>query len=250
MTRAPLSDSLARLGEQPLLVLSDYDGTLAPIALRPEDARPQEGAREALRSLLHHPRHAVAVVTGRSIEAAQTFLGVPDLPVVGLHGMEWPDQAPPQADRAALQDIARQLRPLINREGEFHRLHGLRLEDKRWTLALHYRNVALGEHGALEAHLEKVALPPNWEVVNGKLVREFRPAGFGKGRAARRLALNHPGKRPVFLGDDVTDEEAFLAVHDLGGVAVKVGEGPSVAHERVESPAEVVALLRLWARET
>ena len=78
-------------------------------------------------------------------------------------------------------------------------------------------------------------------------MREFRPGGFGKGRAARRLAREFPAHRPVFLGDDLTDEEAFEVLHGEGGVTVKVGDGPTLAEHRVAGPAQVVTLLGRWA---
>ncbi len=232
----PLPPELTTLQHRPLLVMSDYDGTLAPIAPRPPEAYPEPGARTALARLLHHPRHRVAVVTGRRISQVQAFLNLPDLTVVGLHGMEWPDAPPPPADRAAIAALARQM-PTV---------HGFRLEDKTYTLAVHYRNVQPEERAGVEARLERVALPAGWEAVNGKLVREYRPEGFGKGRAAQRLAGAHPEHLPVFIGDDATDEEGFAAMRDLGGVAVKVGEGDTLAPLRLDTPADVVELLCAW----
>ncbi|AFZ66196.1 trehalose-phosphatase [Deinococcus peraridilitoris] len=242
-----LPEALVRLADWPLLILCDYDGTLAPIVARPEDARPEEGARAALQRLLHHPRHEVAVITGRSVAAAQGFLNTSDLTVIGLHGMEWPGEPPPRADREALSQISRQLQPLIDREGVFANLPGLRLEDKGWTMAVHYRNAPAELHAAIEDFLTGVNLPPGWETVEGKKVHEFRPGGFGKGRAALTLARRFPEHHPVFLGDDVTDEEAFAAVLALDGTAVKVGEGETLAPHRLDSPAWAVALLEHWA---
>lgn len=228
---------LLALGDRALLVLCDYDGTLAPIVPRPEDAFPEPGAREALGRLVAHPAHHVAVVTGRRAEQVRAFLDLPDLPVIGLHGMEWPGEEIRPPDEDALRRIAAQLPDLP----------GLRLEDKRWTLAVHYRAVPKEAQADVEATLAAVTLPAGWEVIAGKKVREFRPAGFGKGRAAQQLALTFPLHLPVFLGDDVTDEEGFVALRKQGGVTVKVGEGATAAEYRVAGPAEVVTLLRTWA---
>ncbi|WP_051935484.1 trehalose-phosphatase [Deinococcus sp. YIM 77859] len=228
---------LLALRERSLLVLADYDGTLAPIVPRPEEAWPQPGAREALEALLTGGRHRVAIVTGRLAEQVHAFLGLPALPVVGLHGMEWPGEEMTPADPAALRALAAQL-PAVP---------GLRAENKGWTLAVHSREVPEDRQPEVEAQLAAITLPPGWEAIAGKKVREFRPAGFGKGRAAERLAQRHPGLLPVFLGDDVTDEEGFVRLRALGGVTVKVGEGATAAEYRVAGPAEVVALLRAWA---
>lgn len=232
-----LPPELLALGKRPLLVLADYDGTLAPIVPRPEDAVPQPGAREALACLLAHPRHRAAIVTGRLAEQVHAFLDLSGLPVVGLHGMQWPGEPLAAADPEALRLIAAQL-PAVP---------GLHAEDKGWTLAAHYREVPEPEQASVEARLAAITLPPGWEAIAGKKVREFRPSGFGKGRAAQRLAEAYPTHQPVFLGDDVTDEEGFVRLRALGGVTVKVGEGPTAAEYRVADPAEVVALLRTWA---
>ncbi|WP_104989527.1 trehalose-phosphatase [Deinococcus sp. NW-56] len=227
---------LLTLGERPLLVLADYDGTLAPIVPRPEEAWPEPGAREALERLLAGGRHRAAVVTGRLAEQVHAFLTLPDLPVVGLHGMEWPGEEIDPADAGAMRHLAAHL-PAVP---------GLRAEDKGWTLAVHYREVAGDRQPDVEVALAAIPLPPGWEAIAGKKVREFRPGGFGKGRAAGRLAQMHPEHLPVFLGDDVTDEEGFVRLRALGGVTVKVGGGDTAAEYRVDSPADVVALLRAW----
>ncbi|WP_019586875.1 trehalose-phosphatase [Deinococcus apachensis] len=231
-----LPPDLLTLGGRPLLVLCDYDGTLAPIVSRPEEAWPEPGAREALSRLVAHPRHRAAVVTGRLAEQVHAFLNLSGLPVVGLHGMEWPGEEIAAADHEAIHLIAAQLPDVP----------GLRLEDKGWTLAVHSREVAGERQAGVEKALDAITLPPGWEMISGKKVREFRPAGFGKGRAVERLARQDPHHLPVFLGDDVTDEEGFLRLRARGGVTIKVGEGETAAEYRVESPAEVVALLRHW----
>lgn len=226
------------LGARPLLVVLDYDGTLAPIAARPQDARPQPGAAEALERLRDHGTHELAVLTGRRAEDVRGFLGLPDLTVVGLHGMQWPGEPPPAPDRAALERLRASL---PNFEGRL-------LEDKGATLAVHYRATPDRLAAAAEAALAAVPIPPGWEVMAGKKVREFRPAGHGKGRAVERLAREHPHRLPVFVGDDITDEDGFAAVARLGGVGIKVGNGETAAAHRVRSPADVVELLREWAR--
>ncbi|MFD1731508.1 trehalose-phosphatase [Deinococcus malanensis] len=218
-------------------MICDYDGTLAPIVVRPEEAVPEPGAPEALAALLAGGRHRAAVVTGRRSAEASAFLNVPELQVVGLHGMEWPGETLHPPDTAALQVI----------KAALPHAAGMRLEEKGWTLAVHYREVPEPEQPALEAALARITPPPGWEVIAGKKVREFRPSGHGKGRAALQLAARFPDHLPVFLGDDVTDEEAFAALRERGGVTIKVGEGQTEAQHRVASPAEVVTLLRTWA---
>ncbi|BDP44212.1 trehalose 6-phosphate phosphatase (plasmid) [Deinococcus aetherius] len=232
-----LPQELLRLGERPLLVLCDYDGTLAPIVARPEEAWPEPGAREALERLLAHPRHCAAVLTGRRATEVHAFLNLPDFSVIGLHGMEWPGEAAAPPDTDAVRRITAQLPDVP----------GLRLEDKGWTLAVHYREVPELLQAGVEARLAEIALPVGWELMAGKKVREFRPGGFGKGRAVQRLARRFPNHLPVFLGDDVTDEEAFEALRGEDGLTIKVGDGPTLAEHQVEGPGQVVALLERWA---
>jgi trehalose 6-phosphate phosphatase len=238
-----LPPALLALAQRPLLVILDYDGTLAPIVARPEDAWPEPGAQAALLRLAAHPRHRAAIVTGRRTAQVHALLNVAQpplagLPVVGLHGMEWPGEAltPPDADALSLITARLPTAP------------GLRLEDKGWTLAVHYRAVPAADQPGVEAALAALPLPPGWERMAGKKVREFRPAGFGKGRAVERLARAFPAHLPAFLGDDLTDEEGFEVLRARGGVTVKVGPGATVAEYRLDSPSEVVALLRHWAQ--
>jgi trehalose 6-phosphate phosphatase len=231
-----LPGALLALARQPLLVVLDYDGTLAPIVQRPQDAVPQPGAKAALARLVG-AGHRVAVLTGRRAAEVTEFLQWPELETVGLHGMEWPGEEVQAADAAALEALSASLPDFPGR----------RLEDKGRTLAVHFREAPEEQHDAIEAALDEVSLQEGWEVVKGKKVREFRPTGFGKGRALRRLASERPGLHPVFIGDDVTDEEGFEAVNGLGGTSIKVGEGATLARHRLSGPGEVVALLNAWA---
>ncbi|GHF42972.1 alpha,alpha-trehalose-phosphate synthase [UDP-forming]/trehalose-phosphatase [Deinococcus metalli] len=233
-----LPAALLDLGSRPLLIMCDYDGTLAPIAPRPRDADPQPGAHEALAHLLHHPAHHTVIVTGRRSVQVYGYLPLPDLPVIGLHGMEWLGRTPDAPQRGVIETLAR----------HFPVEPGVRVEDKRWTVAVHYRNVPADRQAHVQHHLETLSLPPGWEMIAGKLVREYRPAGFGKGRAVTSLIAAYPGHHPVFIGDDDTDEEAFHAVNAAGGTAIKVGPGSTAAPYRLDSPANVVALLTAWSR--
>lgn len=234
-----LPPELLALGQLALLVVCDYDGTLAPIVTRPQDAVPERGAHDALAQLQARPGREVAVLSGRRAEEVRAFLQLPDLHVIGLHGMQWPGEAEREADREVIEGLLAQL----------PQTPGLRPEDKGATLAVHFREVADPGKANVEARLADIQLPGGWEVVAGKMVREFRPGGFGKGRALRRLAQEHPGLLPIFLGDDVTDEEGFEVALQLGGAAVKVGGGDTRARHHLEGPAEVVALLEAWGRE-
>ncbi|ADV68410.1 trehalose-phosphatase [Deinococcus maricopensis] len=234
-----LPPDLLTLGTRPLLVILDYDGTLAPIVARPEDAWPEPGAREALHALLNGGQHRAAIVTGRRAQQVHAFLNLPDLPVIGLHGMEWPGESLQPPDTAALDALRAQLPGTT----------GVRVEDKGWTLAVHYREVPEAQQANVERQLARLKLPDGWEMMTGKKVREFRPGGFGKGKAVRRLAQEAPSHLPVFIGDDVTDEEGFKALREMNGTTIKVGEGETKAAYRLSDPARVVALLAQWTQQ-
>jgi trehalose 6-phosphate phosphatase len=126
---------------------------------------------------------------------------------------------------------------------------GLVFEDKGASVALHYR-LAPQLARAAQSMVREAAEPLGEavEVQQGKMVVELKPAGCDKGKAIAQFMREAPfeGRVPVFLGDDVTDEYGFRVVNAMGGHAVKVGEGPSVARWRIDNPAAARAWLRGW----
>ena len=223
---------------RPLLFL-DFDGTLAPIVDDPGAAAPHPAVPDLLAELARV--HPVVVVTGRDLEALGRLLGA-DVRAVGLHGAEEGRADGTVSRRAsdAHADALRQLREAVP-DAE-----GVVVEDKGAAFAVHYRHApdADAARAALEAWAEAVpaGLVPIW----GKAVVELRPEGVSKGVAVARIAAEHPDRTPVYLGDDVTDEDAFVALHALRqpAVTVKVGEGETAAGHRLADVEAVVAYLR------
>ena len=115
----------------------------------------------------------------------------------------------------------------------------LLVESKRGSLALHYRQAPELEEESIRVMQEAVAHSPGLTLLRGKMVVEAKPGGASKGRAIEDFLQEAPfaGRTPVFIGDDVTDEAGFSTVQGLGGIGVKVGEGPSVARRRIADPA-------------
>jgi len=222
----------------PLLLL-DYDGTLAEIVPDPEAARPHPEVPALLGAL--RERFPVYLMTGRSVASVSRLLRVPGLEVVGVHGMEagrlGEDAAPlvAEGDLGALSAVRARLPELSG-------LSGLKVEDKGLAIALHYRDVDAGGEAALRTWAETV--PNSLDRLWGKKVLELRPHGYSKGRAAARLAAEHPQATPLFIGDDTTDEEAFAAIP--GGLTIKVGEGDTRAQARLPDVAAVVAYLKRY----
>lgn len=222
---------------RPLLFL-DYDGTLAPLVEDPAAAYPHPAVPDLLGRLAS--RHPLWVVTGRDLAALVRLLPV-ELRAVGLHGAE-EGLLGGDVTSPALEPHAEVLARL---KEEVPRLPGVRIEEKSGAFAVHYRQ-AEDEVAALHA-LERwvAAAPEALEPIWGKKVVELRARGVSKGAAVARLVAEHPDRTPVYLGDDVTDEDAFLALHAARSeaVTVKVGEGTSAARYRLPDVEAVVAYL-------
>ncbi len=235
---------------RPLLML-DYDGTLAPIVEDPSEAWPHPDAPSLLARL--SSRHPVVVVTGRDLETlARLLSGVegkpPPLRAVGLHGAEEGVLGRP-ASRHSFGPIAE---ALVHLRAGVPRREGITIEDKGGdAFAVHYRR-SPAQVEAREA-LERWAAgaPEGLEAVWGKCVVEMRPAGVSKGVAVTALAEKHTGCTPVYLGDDVTDEEAFAALNagDPDAVTVRVGAGATGARYRVHDVDAAIRYLKVFDDE-
>ena len=225
--------------ENPLFLL-DYDGTLAPIAPRPEEALPHPEALQILKALM--ARYPLYVITGRRVEDLARLLPLPGLKVVGGHGLE-EGEVGGESHPLFPVDLSslRRILPACP---------GVWVEDKGFALAFHYRGAGdeggalaclrawLASHGDL---LEGLGL----EVLVGKKVLEIKPKGADKGQAVLRLWARHPHHIPVYIGDDTTDEAAFQALRGKG-LTFKVGPGPTVAEGRFADVAGVLAYLRSY----
>ena len=216
-----------------LLVATDYDGTLAPIVNDPAAAYPDPDALTALRDLAGLPETHLAIISGRSRAGLERLLGpLPGALLVGGHGGEWGDgeASAEAADLAArLQDIA-ELFP------------GALVEPKPTGAAFHYRHVDTAEAeeaaGAATAAVTGLAT----RVVHGKRVVDFSTSHADKGTALRRLREQLSPDVIVFIGDDITDEDAFAAL-DPSDVGIKVGGGDTVARWRLANQADVSSVL-------
>jgi trehalose 6-phosphate phosphatase len=223
------------VSRHPSAVVCDIDGTLAPIAPKPDLARLAEGAREAL-IRLSDLVEIVAVVTGRSAFDAVTMVDVPDALVVGNHGMEWifrgehtihPDALPYQS---RLSETMSELAQLTASDA---RLKGAVVEDKRLSGSVHYRltpNPRLASE-VLRASANELGLKHDLRVTEGRMVVEIRPpVHVNKGAAIRRIAEDNALLGMVFLGDDVTDIDGFRALQalrdarNLAGVSIAVAD--------------------------
>ncbi len=204
----------------------DFDGCIVDIAPTPETVDVPDWLPSLLVALREALGGAVAIVSGRPIEQIDGFLGTAVTAVAGLHGLERRTSdggiVRPPSPRVDLHVIRAQLE-------EFAARHpGVFVEDKKYTLGLHYRRApSLRDdcRDVVDAAL-KAALQ-GWQVIEGKFVFEIRPREHDKGTAIAAFMGEAPflGRTPVFCGDDVTDEDGFEVVNARGGVSIRVGEG-------------------------
>ncbi|MGU3466968.1 trehalose-phosphatase [Methylobacterium sp. C33D] len=227
----------------------DFDGTLAEIAPRPDAVRVEPGLVEDLERLRARLDGALAIVTGRPVTVIDGFLTPARLDAAGLHGVERRVSGALTGGRAEDHpDLRRQVARL---QAETAALAQVLIEDKGASVAVHWRlanpDDALRAETLVKGAAE--ALGAGYRLQLGKAVGEIVPAQATKAHAIRAFMAQTPyaGRTPVFFGDDRTDEIAFASVNEDGGVAVRVGDGETVARRRLPDPAAVRALLSNWA---
>ncbi|MFP4035767.1 MAG: trehalose-phosphatase, partial [Desulfovermiculus sp.] len=226
-------------------VFLDYDGTLTPIVSRPEDARLSGDMRDALKDLTQ--KCTVSIISGRGLHDARELVDVPGLYFAGSHGFEIKG---PNNVHMELEE-ARELIPVLDESEqalrkELKAIPGSQVERKKYSLAVHYRNVS-GESVAEVENIVDRAIARFGRLRKGvgKKVFEIRPDIFwDKGQAVlwllNKLELDHDGVIPVYIGDDVTDEDAF-EVFAKKGITLIVGDESRFTHAkyRLESVDEV-----------
>ncbi|HRO11914.1 MAG TPA: trehalose-phosphatase, partial [Amaricoccus sp.] len=229
MSGLPL-DTLRLTPEDALFL--DFDGTLAEIGPDPDAIFLPPDLGPVLARLALRLGGAIAVLSGRDLRdlARRT---PPEVWRAGGHGLEIlaPHAPLPPAPAPLPAAVLAPLRAAA-------RTPGVRLELKGPVAALHFRAAPAAEADCLAAATAAAAAAPGLVRQHGKMVVEVKPAAAHKGTALRRLGERLPfaGRRPLMLGDDTTDEDAFAAAQALGGLAVKVGPGPTAARLRAPDP--------------
>ncbi|MCH7789108.1 MAG: trehalose-phosphatase [Acidobacteria bacterium] len=246
MTRTPLDSAIASVASEPvLLVACDYDGTIAPIVEDPAAAAPERESVAALRLLASMPDTEVAVISGRSLRDLAALSRLPqEIHLVGSHGSEFD-----VGFSTALDDDLVDLRNVVTTEleqiADGH--PGVVVELKPASVAFHYRRVApdVAERMVAAVH-NGPAKRDGIMVKEGKKVIELAVVETDKGSALDRIRSDVSASAVFFIGDDVTDEDAFvrLAGPDVG---IKVGEGDSAAAYRVADTTDVARALAALA---
>ena len=221
----------------------DVDGTLLELRRRPEEVVADEHLRGLLTRLQAVAGGAVALVSGRSVADLDRIFDPLVLPVAGLHGADI--RFPDGSRQAARGDLMDAVRPLIAAFTDSH--EGIWLEDKGATLAIHFRERP-ELAGDVLAFLSKFQQGRDLAVQEGKMVVELKSAAHDKGTAIKTLLGRKPfeGRRPVFIGDDLTDEHGFAEVQRSGGVSIRIGvpDVPTQARLHMPDPAYLRERLR------
>ena len=228
-----------------LAIFTDFDGTLVELAETPEAIDVPATLAEQLERTMREFDSAFAVLTGREIADIDRYLSPLHIPVAGAHGTQRrrADGTMDIIDPAALtgaEEIAHAVQPLVMAHP------ALIMETKEGAVALHYRRAPELEDAVRVAMEEVVQAAADFTLVPGKMVIEARSRSVSKGTALRAYMQEEPfaGRTPIFIGDDTTDEDGFIAAQDLGGIGIKLGEGDTAARMRIADVTSVHALIR------
>ncbi len=247
-----------------ILLLTDYDGTLTPIVERPELANLAEGTRLIIQALAQRYNFTVGVISGRALVDIKNKVGIDGIIYAGNHGMEI--EGPGITFIAPLaEEISLLLRTLYRvLTLTLGTIRGVLIENKGLTLSVHYRQVEESKTKDVKHIFDNTVgssqILGKVKVTPGKKVYEVRPAvSWDKGKAIKLLMKRYgkggrrSGLLPIYLGDDLTDEDAFRVIDKYGsGISVFVGDDKrdTAAHYFLKSPAEVATFLVMLLEQT
>ncbi len=222
-------------------VLLDIDGTLLDLMPTPREVWVPPGLAKTLNRLLVRTNGALALVSGRSLNDIDLIFAPDQFPAVGGHGAEMRIEPDSEAVAAHAPPMDKELKRRLAAIAKLS--PGILLEDKGYSLALHYRLAPHAEKAIYAAvSLIRADLPnAPIEVLPGKCVCEIKHSGFTKASGVRELMTREPfkGRRPFFIGDDVTDESVFAIMPDLDGLAFSVGRRAKGVAGHFDAPSDV-----------
>src|ERR1700760_3874647 len=222
-------------------ILLDIDGTLLDLAPTPREVWVPPGLAKTLNRLLARTSGALALVSGRSLNDIDLIFAPAEFPAVGGHGAEMRITVDNESVATHAPPMDKELKKRLAAIAQLS--PGILLEDKGYSLALHYRLAPHAEKAIYEAvSLIRADLPnAPIEVLPGKCVCEIKHSGFNKASGVLELMTHDPfkGRRPVFIGDDVTDETVFAIMPDFDGVAFSVGRRARGVDGHFDAPNDV-----------
>ena len=226
-------------------VLLDIDGTLLDFAPTPREVWVPPELSTTLKQLHERTGGALALVSGRSLNDIDLIFAPEQFPAVGGHGAEMRLQPDSEAVAAHAPPLDKELKRRLAAIAKLS--PGILLEDKGYSLALHYRLAPQAERAIYEAvSLIRAELPnAPIEVLPGKSVCEIKHSGFTKATGVQELMMHEPfkGRRPFFIGDDVTDETVFAIMPDFNGLAFSVGRRATGVAGHFDGPSDVRTFL-------
>lgn len=239
--------------KKPVLFL-DYDGTLSPIVPHPEDAV----ISDEMRAILHDcaKRHTVSVISGRDMEDVKERVGVEDVIYAGSHGMRisgpnglFMENKESEAILSRMDQIEKKLHHIFHKK-----IKGIQIERKKHAIAVHYRNAATEDVSYIYSEVKKIVKNnADFRMGEGKKIFEIKPdIDWHKGKALMWIMeklelLDDPDVIPIYIGDDVTDEDGFRTISDMGvGILVGYHHKPSAADFRLDDVDQVAKFLKIF----
>lgn len=240
----PLGDHPTPIAPETMALFLDVDGTILEFSKTPTDVDVPGALITVLEKMHSRLSGALALVTGRTLADIDRLFTPLHLPAAGLHGFEIRGADNLRDDHAALSAAINGERTFLHET--FENTPGILIEDKGPCIAIHFRQAP--ELGGTVDDIVSAAqarLGPAFEMLKGHMIRELRPAGIDKGHAVKQLMARPPfeGRIPVFVGDDVTDEDGFDAVNAMNGLSVCVG---TLRPTRARTMLSDVTSVRNW----
>jgi len=246
-----LKDIFRQAAGKQLAVFLDYDGTLTPIVSRPEDAVLSPKMRQTIKELADHC--FVAIISGRDLQDVENLVGLDNIYYAGSHGF---DISGPQGQHLEHQ-MGTEFLPVLDQTEKSLRnfledkIPGVQIERKKFSIAVHYRRAEASRVGEVEEVVDRGQRgSKGLRKTSGKKIFELQPdIDWHKGKAllwlSEQLGLDRPEFLPLYLGDDVTDEDAFKVLRGRGiGIAVQEEAAPTAASYRLRDPGEVEKFLK------
>jgi len=225
-------------------VFLDVDGTLVELTDSPLETFADQELKALLGTVAERLGGALALVSGRSIQYLDALFKPLSLPAAGLHGVERRKASGVMQGTSFVDTQLDRARTAVNAFVEAH--PGTSVEDKGRTIAVHFRMAPQHESSVRES-LVAITNPlrVNYHIQEGNMVLEIKPRGFSKGAAIKTFMQEPPfsGRRPVFVGDDLTDQGGFRVVEEQGGISVAVGDRVR-GQFGIDDPAAVRSWLR------